>query len=58
MIQPALELVPAPVPPLRVAYARTTLCDQGMTYAEAMTIPLVRQSLECLARAIEKEARS
>jgi hypothetical protein len=43
---------------LRLAYARGTLCDQGYTYEQAMAIPLVRQALECHARAIEREARS
>jgi hypothetical protein len=53
--QPALELVPVPVSPLRLAYARGTLCDQGYTYEQAMAIPLVRQALECHARAIQRK---
>jgi hypothetical protein len=52
--QPALELVPVPVPPLRLAYERTSLRDR-FTYQQAMSRPVLALCLRNTAQAIQRK---
>lgn len=57
MTQPPLALTASGVPPLRLAFDRSTLAGQGFTYEKALAVPLIRQALECHARAITNPNR-
>lgn len=54
LVQPGLALEPQPVPAIRRAYESTTLAEQGIPFARAVEIPLVRQALAMHARALER----
>lgn len=58
MTQTALPLAGTTLPPIRQAFDASTLRDQGYTFEQAISIPLVRKALQAHARAITEPRKA